>query len=321
METRASYALIGASLIAGVVAFAAFVLWLGHVQFNKAFAEYEVVFNGAVNGLSEGGQVRYLGINVGEVTDLSLDETNPKHVVARVRIDAKTPVRTDSTAILDFAGLTGVTFIQIKPGTDDAALMPKRTGGADLPVIKAEQTQLEELVLGGQDLIATAQITLAQLNTVLDRENADSLKVTLKNLETITGAFAEDEQLLTDAAEALAALTRAGNSVGNAADSLGGFGSEAQAYIAELLKGTEALFGDARSAVKKAENAIDESSKAFTESRLAVEQPTIDAIDEVRLTAQDLRLLIRRIDRIAQEIEQNPQAFIQGSPKPVKEKE
>lgn len=320
METRASYAIIGASLIAGVIAFAAFVLWLGHVQFNKEYAMYNVVFDGAVNGLSEGGQVRYLGINVGEVVDLSLDKENPHQVVARIRIDGETPVRTDSKAILDFAGLTGVTFIQIKPGSGNAALMPKRTGTVGLPVIQAEQTQLAELFDGGQDLIATAQITLAQINNILDRENADSLKVTLSNIEKITGAFAEDEKLLADAAEALAALTRAGNSVGDAANSLGDMGGEAKAYIQELLTNTKLLFGDARKAVQKAEATVDETGKAFKESRTAVQEPTIDAIDEVRLMAQDLRLLIRRIDKIAQEVEQNPQAFIQGTPKPYKEK-
>ncbi len=320
METRASYAIIGASLIAGVIAFLAFVLWLGHVQFNRDFAEYDVVFDGAVNGLSEGGQVRYLGINVGEVIDLSLDENNPRQVVARIRIDGKTPVRTDSTAILDFAGLTGVTFIQIKPGTDSAALMPKRTGVHDLPQIKSEQTQLAELFDGGQDLLATAQITLAQVNAILDRENADSLKATLKNLNTITAAFAEDDQLLADAAAALSSLAQAGKSVGAAADSLGGAGNEVQNYIAQLLKNTELLFGDARSAVNQTEKTIDESGKAIQNLSTAIEKPAIDAVDEVQLAAQDLRLLIRRLDRIAKEVEQNPQAFIQGSPTPYKDK-
>lgn len=318
METRANYALIGASVIAGLIAFVSFILWLGHVQFNREYAEYNVLFDGAVNGLSKGGEVRYLGINVGEVTDLSLDVDNPRRVVARIRIDAETPVKTDSKAILDFAGLTGVTFIQIRSGSDEAPLMPQRTSGV-LPVIEAERTQLEEIFAGGQDLIATAQVTLTQLNNVLDKENAATLRVTLQNLERITGAFAEDEKLLTDAAEALASFTRAGKAVGDAADSFANLGSDAQAYLGDLIGDARKLFSDASAAVDSAEKAISESEKAISETREAIREPTVDAIDEVRLMAEDLRLLIRRLDRIARDVEQNPQAFIQGSPKPYKD--
>ncbi len=318
METRASFALIGATIVAGLVAFLGFVLWLGQVQFNRDYAEYNVEFHGAVNGLSEGGQVRYLGINVGEVTDLSLDPQSPDLVIARIRIDAETPVRADSKAILDFAGLTGVTFIQIRPGTEGAPLMPKRTGSG-LPVIETERTQLAEIFEGGQDLIANAQVTLARLNSVFTDENVESLTATLNNLETVTGAFAEDEKLLSDAAESLAAIKRAGDSISDAAGALGNLGTDAQTYLGDLMGDAKQLFADASRAVNRAEAAIDQSEKAVETTRTAIERPAVEAVDEVRLMAQELRLLIRRLDRIAREVEQNPQAFVQGTPKPYRD--
>ena len=155
METRASYALIGAAVLAAFAALIAFTIWLGKVEFDREFSEYDVVFEGAVNGLSEGGQVRYLGINVGEVVSLSLDRENTENVIARIRVDADTPVRTDSKAYLDFAGLTGVTFIQIRPGSPQADLMPG--SAANPPILETEQTQLQEIFQGGQDLMAMAQ--------------------------------------------------------------------------------------------------------------------------------------------------------------------
>lgn len=47
---------------------------------------------------------------------LRLDREDPNKVVARIHIDAQTPVRTDSVAQLNFMGITGVTFIQILAG-------------------------------------------------------------------------------------------------------------------------------------------------------------------------------------------------------------
>ena len=319
METRASYALVGASIIAGVIAFVGFILWLGQVQFNRSYAEYDVVFVGAVNGLSEGGQVRYLGINVGEVTDLHLDRTQPDRVIAQIRIDAATPVREDSKAALDFAGLTGVTFIQIKPGEASSPLLPKRTGN-NRPTIDTEKTQLAELFSSGANVLSDAQITVNRINELLDEENRESLKSILKNIETISGAFAEDEELITSAKDAMAALTGAGEAVGNAANSFNTLGTDAQASLGEITESAKTLFADASQTIQRAEAAIGQSEAALRETREAIQNPTVEAIEEIQLLAQDLRLLVRRLDRVATDIEQNPQTLIQGSPKPYRDR-
>ena len=116
METRANYVLIGSFVMLAAAALVMFAVWVSRVQFNREFAMYDVVFEGAVNGLSEGGEVRFNGIKVGEVTNLALDRRDPNNVIARIRVDAQTPVREDSKAVLDFMGITGVTFIQIDAG-------------------------------------------------------------------------------------------------------------------------------------------------------------------------------------------------------------
>ena len=318
METRASYALIGASLIIGLAALAAFVVWLGQVQFSKTFAEYNVVFDGAVNGLSEGGQVRYLGITVGEVTDLSINANDNQQVIAHIRIEADTPVREDSTAILDFAGLTGVTFIQIRPGTPQSPRLPVRMG-SNLPVIPSERTQLEEIFEGGQDLLADARVTLNRLNSVLDAENAESLKNTLANIEQITGAFAEDEEIMMSATKALAALADAGEAVGNAANAFQNIGGDIKSGFADITQGAKDLLADARRAVGTAETAVAESQKSFEESRTALQEPTEQTLEEVRRLASEMRVLVRRLDGLAREVEKNPQAFIHGQPRPYQE--
>ena len=319
METRASYALIGASVLIGLFAIGAFVLWLGQLQFNRSFAEYNVVFDGAVNGLSEGGQVRYLGINVGEVADLSISDEDSQQVVARIRIEADTPVRTDSTAILDFAGLTGVTFIQIRPGTPQAARLPVRMGGDNLPEIATERTPLEEIFQGGQDVMANAQITLSRLNAILDTENTEAFKQTLGNLQTITGALAGDEQILMNASKALESLARAGDAVGNAADSFKEVGDNVKSDLAGITESAKGLIDDARQAVGMAEKAVTETQASFDATRKALEEPTEQTVEEVRRLASEMRVLVRRLDSLAREVERNPQAFIQGQAMPYRE--
>ena len=73
MENRAHYALIGTFVLVALFAIIAFVAWLSSAQFDQQFDEYEVTFNGAVRGLSQGSEVRFNGLKVGEVRRLRLD--------------------------------------------------------------------------------------------------------------------------------------------------------------------------------------------------------------------------------------------------------
>ena len=318
METRASYALIGASLLLGLAALAAFVLWLGQMQFNRAYAEYNVVFDGAVNGLSEGGQVRYLGINVGEVMDLSINANDNQQVIARIRIEAETPVREDSKAYLDFAGLTGVTFIQIRPGSPSAQRLPVRMG-ENLSVIDTERTQLEEIFEGGQDLMANAQVTITRLNSLLNSENTETFSEILNNIEALTGTLANDEDLVAGVTRALEALADAGDAVGDAADSFNQVGSNVQVSLDDITKDVQALIADAREAVKTAEQAIVETQDGVMTTIDSIQAPTAKTFEEINRLSSEMRLLVRRLDNLAREIEQNPQSFIQGQPKPYRE--
>ena len=78
METRAHHILIGAFAILAFLLGAGFVLWLSKTSADREFALYDVIFREAVTGLSKGGLVQYNGINVGQVTQLKLDPTDPR---------------------------------------------------------------------------------------------------------------------------------------------------------------------------------------------------------------------------------------------------
>ena len=94
METKANYVMIGLFTILSIIAAIIFTVWMGNSGVNRQGSQYDVVFEGPVRGLEIGGEVRFNGIKVGEVTDLRLSEQNPKDVVARIRVQSTTPVKT-----------------------------------------------------------------------------------------------------------------------------------------------------------------------------------------------------------------------------------
>ena len=98
METKANYVLIGAFTIIIAAALLLFGLWAAKYSSERSWQEYEVVFREAVTGLSVGSPVQYNGIAVGSITKLSLAPNDPRQVIARIRLEADAPVKTDTRA-------------------------------------------------------------------------------------------------------------------------------------------------------------------------------------------------------------------------------
>ncbi len=111
METRAPFVVVGAFVLAAIVAVFGFVYWLQNTGGLGPRTSYHVQFEGSVPGLLVGAAVLFNGIRVGEVTDLGLAPGNPRGVNATISVASTTPVRADTKVGLEFQGLTGVPVI------------------------------------------------------------------------------------------------------------------------------------------------------------------------------------------------------------------
>ncbi|HEV7689541.1 MAG TPA: MlaD family protein, partial [Hyphomonadaceae bacterium] len=221
METRANYVLIGAFVLIAAAALALFTLYIAGTPLNKDYSTYDVVFEGPVNGLTEGGEVRFNGIKVGEVRRLQLDRTDPNRVIARIVVSAETPVRVDSIAQLNFLGITGVTFIQILAGSPDQPLLVSKDF-QEPPVIRTERTALDELFQGGQDLLTVTGDTINRLNEALSEENVAHVTKILENVEAVTEKLAKNGGAIDQATNALRSIDKAATSIASAGETIDG---------------------------------------------------------------------------------------------------
>ena len=170
METKANYILLGAATIAGLLLIMLFALWLTGGEYRRGYQEYDIVFDDPVRGLTEGGEVRFNGIKVGEVRTLRIDPDNTDRVIARVRITSDVPVRRDSTAQLEPIGLTGVTLIQLSPGAPSAPLLRADPFGP-VPRIVGRGSQIDILVERSEDIVLRASEAMAAVRDLLTDEN------------------------------------------------------------------------------------------------------------------------------------------------------
>lgn len=201
METRAPYALIGLFVLSVVAAVFGFIYWLHNGGGLSERTVYRVQFSNTVSGLLKGAAVLFNGMRVGEVTDLRLDTNRPELVMATIAVDAGTPVRADTKAGLDFQGLTGVPVVTLE--------------GGHTPLPPAQSPQLPYVLLAdpaaGQSMTNAARDALRRLDAIL-MDNADSIRSTIGNLNTFTGALARNSDKLDGIVSGLERLTGAGSS-------------------------------------------------------------------------------------------------------------
>ncbi len=311
METRANYVLIGAFVLMAAVALMLFTVWVTRAPFNRDFNTYDVVFEGPVNGLSEGGEVRFNGIKVGEVQRLSLDREDPNRVIARVRVAAETPVRTDSVAQLDFLGITGVTFIQIRAGSAEQPLLLSVSG--EPPILPTERTALDELFSGGQDAVTVTTESLNKINAVLSDEDLESLTGMLNNLEVITGKLSADGGVIDSANSALISIDKAAIAVEKAALGVDLAAQDVGKIVRDIQPATESL-GPIMADAQVAMESLREVAVSLDEGIAPMATQTLE---QFSLVATDLGAMMARLQVLAAEIEQDPSRFVVQRPQPV----
>jgi len=184
METRANFVLIGTFTLAVIAAAFGFILWFQNLHSTKLRSPLRIVFEGSASGLRNGGSVNFNGIRVGEVVSVKID--NPKRVVALAMVENNAPVRKDTLVGLEFQGLTGVSAISLKGGDEAAPPVPQDTDG--VPVLTADPDSV-------QDISAAIKSTLQNVNRVVS-ENQESLKNSLRNVETFTATLARNSEVI-----------------------------------------------------------------------------------------------------------------------------
>lgn len=171
METRAPFVIVGAFVLAAILAVFGFVFWLHNTSGVGARTAYHVQFRDPVPGLLVGAAVLFNGIRVGEVTALSLAADDPRRVNATIAVSPQTPVRPDTKVGLDFQGLTGVPVVALEGGTD-------LTGSAIATTLVAEPG-------AGMSMTQAAREALRKVDSVLG-ENSAPLKDTIANFKSFS---------------------------------------------------------------------------------------------------------------------------------------
>jgi phospholipid/cholesterol/gamma-HCH transport system substrate-binding protein len=308
METRANYILIGAFVIAGLLAIFGFLLWLAKAEVSRQYSYHDILFT-SVSGLGMASEVRFNGLSVGQVVDIDLDEDDPSRVRVRIEIDARVPIKTDTFAQLESQGVTGVAYVALSGGAPDAPALPEDA------VIQSRPSALQSVFEGAPELLEEALVLLRDIQTVVSRENREAVGDLLANLATASGRI---DRVLTDVESLSGDLGSAARSISEFTRQLDELSEVAEGTLAAAtgtLDAAEIAAGEATRALRTAQGAFDradallqnEVSDLIVSGRAALQaiDTTVSgiapAITETVAAAQDL--VSNRLPRMTEEIE------------------
>jgi len=302
METKAHYILIGAFTLIIGFGLLLFGLWAAKYSSDRTWQNYKVVFHEAVTGLNVGSPVQYNGIAVGSITKLSLAPDDPRQVIADVRIESNTPIKTDTRAKLGITSLTGPTVIQLSGGTPGAREL-REVDHHDEPVIQTTPSAL-------QNVSDTANRIADRLDQILSDGNIARINATLANLEKLSGDLGDDRQgvqaLLVSARDAARNLDRT-------LDTTNGMMQKIDGNVVQKLP---PLLDKLDTTLAKLDSAAGNADAILGENRAAISSFSNDGLAQLGPTLSELRGLTRDLRQVSDRLQGNPARYLLGRDAP-----
>lgn len=291
MESKANYSLVGLISLFVMFLTGGFIYWFAIVDSNVTTKKYNVVFTGTVTGLSVSTPVLFNGIRVGQVRSVAIDPTDPSNVIASVEVDSNAPVKTDTKAILEFQGLTGVAFVQLSGGSPEAKPLLPSTNGSIVTIV-ADKSDFQSILDGVRDTIVGASVAFDRLNNFLD-DNEATTSATLENVEAFSAALAANSD---GVEQFLASLAGAGKEIGPLSAELRQFSEQLRGIIGDVEPGQVAKIIEDASKFSEAISRNSESVDSFFDDAIALSASLNKSSEQIGQITQSVDTITKGID-------------------------
>ena len=306
MEREANYLAVGSFVLLVLVMGVLFVYWYSDSREHHDYVRYEIYFDGSISGLSEGGPVRYLGVDVGRVQRIVIDPRAANRVQVVADIDATTPISPRTLAQLSLQGVTGVLYIDLRQEreTDNARRILAAVPSERYPVIRSEHSDLDQL-------LSSLPALAAHLNELVDRGSEVLSDTNIQSLNHIVGNLDK----------ATAGLPRSARELDNLLASVQASTQEARTLISEIHGPAVAATTELLAVVQKLRATSDNLERAsgklddfISDNRGQLSGFVQQALPQVEALLRDSREAAQQIRELSSSLRENPSRLIYQAP-------
>jgi phospholipid/cholesterol/gamma-HCH transport system substrate-binding protein len=318
VETRANYFLVGCFVLALIAGIFAAGIWFARANLGEASTYYYTYFRGSVTGLSVGSTVRYRGVPVGTVSDIAIDAGNVELIQVTLALKPDAPIKTDTVAALQPQGITGLAFLQLTGGTQNAPpLLPRE--GKRRAVIQSTPSAIEKILNDAPMIVSRIAELSERIAVVLNDDNLKNLDRLIDNTADAAGSLAQAllgvETLVYDANATLKRVDRLVGTVDGAAGDARGLIAEGRSALRET-GGLAPQVAGAIDELKRTASGFGRVADTL-EKTVAAAQPGVQdfgqhGVYELQQFMTEGRALIVTLNRVIANFERDPARFLFG---------
>lgn len=332
---RRNEVLVGASIVAGLVAVVAGAIWLGEVQLGGPRRVQEARFR-SVGGLGVGDQVILRGVQVGRVNAIRLVEDD--WVAVELRLEPEVPLPPDPGAVVAQSTLFGewaVSVVSRSAPMDDPSVVRQFTEAAAVHGRDAwpgaTQIDISQLTAKAGQIAGDIATLTGRVESVFDSAMAVKLRTTVGELAQLASdlqAFVRQQQGRVERTAASAergagSLAAAAADVAAAAARLDSATGDRQ--LQEILEAGRGSAGDLRAAsadIRALTSAVNERQGSVirtivaTDSlltRLAEGRGTLGMLAQDSVLYQETALTVRELRKLLADLQANPRKYFKFS--------
>jgi phospholipid/cholesterol/gamma-HCH transport system substrate-binding protein len=299
MEREANYSAVGAFVILIVAMAGLFVYWYSEGRDQHHYKPHEIYFVGSVTGLSIGGSVRYMGVEVGKVRRIQLDRRSAERVQVIADIDEAAPISDKTTAELSLLGITGLLYIDLRQNTKGKEVLPP-VPSERYPVINTMRSTFDTFLDSLPEIAASAAELTERAQLIFSTENTAALADMVKNLHetsrTLPATMQRIESLLGD-------LQSTSREARKLAVNLQGTAQDLTPQIRQLGERLTATAQNLESASAGITSFVDEN-------RVGVAEFTQDGLPQLQRTLEEARSAAEAIRDLTRSLKENPSQLI-----------
>ncbi len=299
MNGRNSYLVVGVFVSIGLVTLIVMILSFAGGRSTEPKTRYTVFFQRDISGLTLGAPVRYLGVAVGQVEDLSLTTNGGTNVRIDIEVLQSTPVTTATYASLAFQGITGVAFISLAADRDGQA-NELVAGDFEYPVIPARAVGLAALLSDAPQITHKVTQLLDRANQLLDENNRAALGRSLANIEKLTESLVGEDDAMASLPDQLRAV-------------LGEFENTLRQVRGTLNRAEPDLVATMTNLNQASTNLANISARLdgwLTDNDRDMQQFISGGLGQMAVLIADTRNTIRELEKLLADLRENPSQLV-----------
>ncbi len=302
MENRSHALMTGFFTIALLIAAVLAGIWFNRDRVERV--PYLIATTESIPGLNPQAAVRYRGLEVGKVDDISFNPASAGQIVIRLSVDPEAPVTKTTYAKLGYQGVTGIAFIQLDDDTTGSPLL--RSDKDHVAAIPLRQGFLDQLEKRGEIILKKTEEITTRIDQLVAPENQKIMIGALESLGKTADAYAAIPKQLEPTLKRLPELTAKADQTMASFNELSASASKTVKNYDKLATSLQAPDGP----ITRLTETIDRVGGSLEGVTSDLE---LDTLPHVVTMTDEARTSLRAVKRTANSLSDRPQGLLFGA--------